>query len=40
MKVQNLNGRQAYQASYLLIFNFTLKYIVEIKMRKVDRLSK
>ena len=40
MKVQKLNRRQAYQTLYLLIFDFTLKYVLEMKMGKVDRLSK
>ena len=40
MKAQKLNQRQACQALYLLRFDFTLKYILRIKIEKADRLSK
>ena len=40
MKVQKLNRIQAYQVLYLSRFNFILKYILETKIEKVDRLSK
>ena len=40
MKVQKLNKRQARWVLYLSRFDFTLKYVLETKMRKVDRLSK
>ena len=40
MRAQNLNQRQAYQVLYLLRLNFTLKYIPETKIGKVDGLSK
>ena len=40
MKAQKLNQRQAQQALYLSRFDFTLKYIPEMRMGKVDRLSR
>ena len=40
MKTQKLNYSQAYWALYLSRFDFVLKYIPEIKMKKVDSLSK
>ena len=40
MKVQNLNRKQAWQALYLSRFNFTLKYVLDTKIEKVDRLSR
>ena len=40
MKVQKLNRRQARWALYLSRFNFTLKHVPEIKMKKADRLSR
>ena len=40
MKVQKLNRRQAYQVLYLSKFNFILKYVLETKIEKVDRLGK
>ena len=40
LKVQKLNRKQAYQVLYLLRFDFTLKYILETKMRKIDGLSR
>jgi len=40
MKVQKLNHRQARWALYLSRFSFTLKYVPETKMGKVDGLSR
>ena len=40
MKVQKLNWKQAYWNLYLLRFNFTLKHVLDTKMRKENRLSK
>ena len=40
MKVQKLNQRQARQALYLSRFNFNLKYIPGVRVRKANRLSK
>ena len=40
MKVQKLNRRQARWALYLSWFDFTLKHVLGMKMRKVDRLSR
>jgi len=40
MKAQKLNRRQAQWALYLSRSNFTLKHMPEMKMGKVDRLSK
>ena len=40
MKAQKLNRRQARWALYLSRFDFTLKYVVEAKMGKVDGLSR
>ena len=40
MKTQKLNRRQVRQALYLSRFDFTLKYVPEIKMGKVDKLSR
>ena len=39
MKAQKLNQRQARWALYLSRFNFTLKYVAGVKMKKADRLS-
>ena len=39
IKVQKLNRRQARWALYLSQFDFTLKYVAEVKMGKVDGLS-
>ena len=39
MKVQKLNRRQACQALNLLRFDFTLKYVLGIKIGKTDKLS-
>ena len=36
MKVQKLNRRQARWALYLSRFNFTLKHVQEIKMKKAE----
>ena len=40
MKAQKLNQRQAKWALYLSRFDFTLKHVPEVKMEKIDRLSK
>ena len=40
MKVQKLNKRQARWTLYLSKFDFSLKYIPEIKMEKIDSLSR
>ena len=40
MKVQKLNRRQVCWALHLSRFDFTLKHVLETKMRKVDRLSR
>ena len=40
MKAQILNRKQAYWALYLSRFNFTLKHVPGIKIRKIDELSK
>jgi len=40
MKAQKLNHKQAQWALYLLRFDFTLKYIPETKIGKVDGLSR
>ena len=40
MKIQKLNRKQAYQALYLLRFNFTLKHILGTKIERADRLSR
>jgi len=40
MKVQKLNQRQAQWALYLSRFDFTLKHVPEMRMGKVDRLSR
>ena len=40
MKMQKLNRRQAQQVLYLSRFNFTLKYVLETKIEKTDRLSR
>ena len=40
MKVQKLNRRQVRQILYLSRFDFILKYIPEIKIGKVDGLSR
>ena len=38
--MQKLNRRQAHWVLYLSRFNFTLKHVLRIKMRKADELSK
>ena len=40
IKIQNLNGRQAQWTLYLSRFDFTLKYVLDTKIGKVDRLSR
>ena len=40
MKMQKLNWRQARQTLYLSGFDFTLKYVLRVKMEKADELSK
>ena len=40
IKAQKLNQRQAHWALYLSRFDFTLKYVLDTKMEKADRLSK
>ena len=40
MKVQKLNRRQARWALYLSQFNFTLKYVLGIRMGRADGLSR
>jgi len=40
MKVQKLNQRQARWALYLFRFDFTLKHVLEVRIRKADRLSR
>jgi len=40
IKMQKLNRRQACWAFYLLRFNFTLKYVLEMKIEKVDEISR
>ena len=40
MKAQKLNRRQARQMLYLLRFDFILKHVLGIKIRKADKLSK
>ena len=40
MKVQKLNKRQARWTLYLSKFDFSLKHIPEIKMEKIDSLSR
>ena len=40
MKVQKLNRQQTRWALYLLRFDFILKHVLGIKMKKTDRLSK
>ena len=40
IKIQNLNGRQAQWTLYLSKFDFTLKYVLDTKIGKVDRLSR
>jgi len=40
MKTQKLNYRQAQWTLYLSRFNFTLKHVPDIKMGKIDGLSK
>ena len=40
MKAQKLNQRQACWVLYLSRFDFTLKYVLETKMGKVDGLSR
>ena len=40
MKVQKLSQQQACWTLYLSRFDFTLKHVPEIRMGKIDRLSK
>ena len=40
MKVQKLNLRQARWVLYLSRFNFTLKYVLGVRIGKADRLSR
>jgi len=40
IKTQKLNQRQAKYALYLSRFDFTLKHVPEVRMGKVDRLSR
>jgi len=40
MKVQNSNQKQACWSLYLLRFNFTLKYVLDTKIKKADELSR
>ena len=40
MKVQKLNQRQARQALYLSRFDFTLKHMPRVRIRKADGLSR
>ena len=40
MKIQKLNWRQTRQALYLSRFDFTLKYILGVRIKKTDRLSR
>ena len=40
MKVQKLNRRQACWALYLLRFDFTLKHVLGMKIRMIDKLSR
>ncbi len=40
MKAQKLNQRQAHWALYLSRFDFTLKYMLGIKIEKTDELSR
>jgi len=40
IKVQKLNWRQARWELYLSRFDFTLKHVPGVKMKKVDRLSR
>ena len=40
MNVQKLNRKQAYQALYLLKFDFILKHALGTKIGKVDRLNR
>ena len=40
MKVQKLNWRQARSVLYLSRFDFTLKYMLGVRMGKADRLSR
>jgi len=40
MKVQKLNWRQARWVLYLSRFNFTLKYVLGVRIGKADRLSR
>ena len=40
MKAQKLYWRQAKQALYLSRFNFTLKYVLGVKIEKADILKK
>ena len=40
IKVQKLNQRQARWALYLSRFDFTLKYVPEMRMGKTDSLSR
>ena len=40
MKAQKLNQQQARWVLYLSRFNFTLKHVPEVKMKKVDSLNR
>ena len=40
MKIQKLNWRQTRYALYLSRFDFTLKYILGVRIKKTDRLSR
>ena len=40
IKMQKLNQRQAHWVLYLSRFNFTLKHILDIKIRKANELSR
>ena len=40
MKVQKLNWKQARSVLYLSRFDFTLKYMLGVRMGKADRLSR
>ena len=39
MKVQKLNWKQARWVLYLSRFDFTLKYVLEVRIEKTDKLS-
>ena len=40
IKAQKLDRRQVLQTLYLLIFSFILKYVLETKIGKADRLGR